>query len=141
MEKGNLPQDKSTALSKFTREVCYVKEKGHTVQELSTGWDVKTEALDAAWSEIDRRIEDARKLVEEGTKSPILFFMELTLMDFPTLSGYTGFWKFTIKRHFKPQVFKKLSDKKLQAYAKAFKITVDELVSFNAKNINEYIKK
>lgn len=141
MEKEKLPQDKSKALSNFTREVCYVKEEGHTVQELSTGWDVKTEALDAAWSEIDRRIEDARKQVEEGKKSPILFFMELSLMDFPTLSGYTGFWKLTIKRHFKPSVFKKLSQKKLDTYAKAFKITVDQLVNFDAKKINEYIKK
>jgi len=140
MEKENLPQDKSKALSKFTREVCYVKEDGQTVQELSTGWDVKSEALDAAWSEIDRRIEDARKAVEAGEKSPILFFMELSLMDFPTLSGYTGFWKFTIKRHFKTQVFKKLSIKKLEIYAKAFKITVDQLVNFDAKNSNEYIK-
>ena len=141
MEKKKLPQDKSTALSDFTREVCYVKEEGQTVQELSTGWDVKTAALDAAWSEIDRRIEDARKAVENGEKSPILFFMELSLMDFPTLSGYTGFWKFTIKRHFKPGIFKKLSPKKLDIYAKAFKVTVDQLTNFDPKNIDEYIKK
>ena len=52
-------------------------------------------------------------------------------MDLTLLSGYTGFWKWTIKRHFKPSVFKKLNDKKLFNYSKAFEITIDELKSFN----------
>jgi hypothetical protein len=140
MKKDNLPQDHS-ALENFTREVCYVKDTGSKYeQSLSTGWEVKAEALNEAWKEINRRIEDARKAVENGEKSPVLFFMELNLMDFPTLSGYTGFWKFTIKRHMKPRVFKKLSEKKLGIYAKAFKISIEELISFDGKNIDKYTK-
>ncbi len=141
MKKDNLPQDHS-ALENFTREVCYVKDKGSKYeQSLSTGWEVKAEALNEAWKEINRRIEDARKAVESGEKSPVLFFMELNLMDFPTLCGYTGFWKFTIKRHMKPRVFKKLSEKKLGIYAKAFKISIEELIHFDGKNIDKYTKK
>ncbi len=140
MKKDSLPQDPS-ALKNFTREVCYVKdEDGKYEQGLSTGWNVKADALDEAWVEINRRIEEAAKQVELGKKSPILFFMELRLMDFPTLSGYTGFWKFTIKLHMKPNVFKKLSEKKLKIYAKVFKISVDELMSFDGRNIERYTK-
>jgi hypothetical protein len=51
-------------------------------------------------------------------------------MDFQILSGYTGFWKFTIKRHMKPNVFKSLSEEKLKRYAKAFDVSVDELKNF-----------
>ena len=49
------------------------------------------------------------------------------LMDLQILSQYTGFWKMTIKRHFKPSVFKKLSDSKLNDYAKVFKVTTSAL--------------
>lgn len=138
MEKDKLPQDHS-ALANFTREVCYVKsDDGKYEQGLSTGWEVKADALNLAWDDINQRIIDAAKSVAIGDKSPVLFFMELRLMDFPTLSGYTGFWKVTIKRHMKPSVFKKLNNKKLQKYAEVFKITVDELKSFDGKDIDRY---
>ena len=134
MKKKDLPQDKS-GLEDFTREVYYVKnEEGKYETALSSGWQVKNDALDGAWDEIARRCEDAKKAFLAGEKSPILFFMELNLMDMPTLSGYTGFWSFSIKRHLKPNVFKKMSDKKLERYAKAFRITIEELKNFDGKD-------
>ncbi len=130
MKKEELPQDDS-ALKVMTRELCYVKDNdGKYTTGLSTGWDVKKQALDNAWEEINERVEEAKKAVRSGEKSPIHYFMELRLMDMPVLSGYTGFWGFNIKRHMKPDVFKSLSDKKLAIYAKAFDITIDELKNF-----------
>ncbi|MBC7694321.1 MAG: hypothetical protein H7141_02635 [Burkholderiales bacterium] len=131
MKKEDLPQDPS-ALVGVTREVCYVKDaSGKYVSDLSTGWDVKKQALDNAWDDIKERVEGASAKVKNGEVSPVFYFMELKLMDLTLLSGYTGFWKWTIKRHFKPSVFKNLSDKKLATYAKAFDITVKELKNFN----------
>jgi hypothetical protein len=130
MKKENLPQDKS-ALEQVTRELCYVKdETGHYTTDLSSGWEVKKDALDNAWDDIHQRVEEARLAVKQGSRSPVYYFMELRLMDFPVLSGYTGFWKITIKRHLKPGVFSRLADSKLEKYAKAFDITLDELKSF-----------
>lgn len=130
MKKEELPQDES-ALASMTRELMYVKDKeGKYTTDLSTGWDVKKQALDNAWDDIKERTEEARKAVANGEKSPIYYFMELRIMDFPVLSGYTGFWAFTIKRHMKPNVFKSLSEKKLTIYAKAFEISVEELKNF-----------
>lgn len=130
MKKDEIPQDDS-ALKSMTRELLYVKDKdGKYTTGLSTGWQVKKEALDNAWEDINDRVEQARLAVKNGEKSPIYYFMELNLMDIPVLSGYTGFWSFSIKRHLKPNVFKKLSDKKLAAYAKAFGKTLDELKNF-----------
>lgn len=141
MEKDKLPQDKS-ALKDFTREVNYVKDEGGKYEKaLSTGWNVKAEALSEAWKEINRRIKEAGEAVQSGEKSPVVFFMEVNLMDLPTLAGYTGFWKWTIKRHFKPNVFKKLSDKKLGRYASAFKISIEELKHFDGTNIDKYTRK
>lgn len=130
MKKEDLPQDES-ALKKVTRELCYVKNAdGKYTTDLSTGWEVKKEALDSAWDDIKERVEEARLAVKNEEKSPICYFMELKIMDMTVLSGYTGFWRFNIKRHMKPNVFKKLNDEKLKAYASAFEISVDELRNF-----------
>jgi len=127
MKKKDLPQDDST-LGDVTRELCYTQdESGEYTTGLSKGWEVKAKALDVAWEDIRERTAEARTKVKNGEASPILFFMELRLMDLAILSGYTGFWKWTIKRHLKPKNFKKLSNKKLQKYADAFDVSIDDL--------------
>jgi hypothetical protein len=127
MKKENVPQDMG-ALGKVTKEVCYATDaSGKYTTELSTGWDVKKEALDVAWKDVEERIANAKQRVLNGEASPLLFFMEFRLMDPGILSDYTGYWKWQIKRHLKPEVFKRLSEKKLQKYAEAFNVKVDDL--------------
>lgn len=131
MKKEDLPQDK-TAITGVFREVCYVKDvNGKYTSDLSTGWEVKQKALDNAWDDINEKVSLAAIQVKKGEISPIYYFMEVKLMDLTLLSSYTGFWKWTIKRHFKPSVFKALSQQKLSIYAKAFDISVEELKTFN----------
>lgn len=116
------------ALGKITKEVCYATDStGKYVTELSSGWDVKIGALDVAWKDVKERIALAKQKVLNGEASPLLFFMEYRLMDMEILAGYSGFWKWQVKRHLKPDVFKKLSDKKLQKYADAFNVKVEDL--------------
>lgn len=127
MKKEDVPQDKS-ALDKFTKELCYVLDNsGNYVTTLSTGWEVKTTALEMAWKDIDYRIELVREKVLKKEVSPILFFMEARLMDLEITAAYTGFWQWQIKRHLKPEVFDKLSQKKLNKYAKAFNVSSEDL--------------
>lgn len=134
MKKEDIPQDDG-ALNKLTKEVVYaVDQSGKYTTELSTGWEVKAEALDLAWQDIGNRIEQARQKVINGEASPLLYFIELRLMDIGIVSAYTGFWKWTIRRHMKPAVFNKLSVEKLQKYAAAFNVTVEE---FKTMNVHE----
>ena len=127
MKKENVPQDMG-ALGKITKEVCYATDSsGKYVTELSSGWDVKSGALDVAWKDVEERITKAKQKVLNGEASPLLFFMEYRLMDIEILAGYSGFWAWQVKRHLKPDVFKKLSDKKLQKYADAFNVKVEDL--------------
>lgn len=127
MKKDEIPQDPSH-LDKLTKEVCYaVDSEGKYVTELSTGWEVKATALDVAWKDIEQRIAAAKQKVLNKEASPLLFFMELRLMDPGIVSAYTGFWKWTVKRHLTPAGFKNLSEKKLQKYAAAFNVSVTEL--------------
>jgi hypothetical protein len=129
MKKDEVPQDLSS-LGKITKEVCYATDStGKYVTELSSGWDVKIKALDVAWEDIAKRIEIAKVQVLNNQASPLLFFMEYRLMDLSILADYTGFWKWQIKQHLKPAVFDKLSDQKLQKYADAFNIKVEDLKS------------
>jgi hypothetical protein len=131
MKKENVPQDVSS-LGKITKEVCYATDStGKYVTELSSGWDVKINALDAAWDDITKRREKARRKVMANEASPILFFMEFRLMDINLLADYTGFWKLQIKRHLKPEVFNTLPEKKLQKYAEAFNVKVADLKTMN----------
>jgi len=130
MKKDEIPHDLG-ALGKVTKEVCYaVDDSGKYTTELSEGWEIKAKALDVAWQDVEERINRAKQKVISGEASPLLYLMELKLMDIPIVSAYTGIWKWQVKNHLKPSAFKKLSDKKLQKYAEVFETTVD-----NIKNI------
>ncbi len=131
MKKEEIPQDDG-ALNKLTKEVVYaVDSSGKYSTELSTGWDVKTKALDVAWQDIEKRIEDARQKVLRNEASPVLYFMELRLMDIGIVAAYTGFWKWTIKKHLRAEAFKNLSEARLKKYAGAFNVSVEELKTMN----------
>ncbi len=131
MDKKDIPQDHS-ALVNYIKELCYaVGEDGQYTTANSTGWDVKTNALNVAWQDIEQRIIAAYNKVKNHEVSPILYFMELRLMDIGILSAYTGFWKWTIKRHLKPAVFIKLDNKILSKYALVFEIDVEDLKTEN----------
>ena len=128
MKKTDVPQDKSYLEDKNMREVCYaLDENGNYTTELSSGWSPKTLALDQALEELEQRTKAAKERFLTGVSSPIEYYMELHKMDVGILASYVGFWQWKVKRHFKPSVFKKLSDKTLNKYAEAFDISVEEL--------------
>jgi hypothetical protein len=127
MKKDEVPQDLSS-LGKITKEICYATDdSGKYTTELSQGWDVKMSALDVAWEDIAERVKGAREKVLKQEASPLLYFMELKLMDIGVLAAYSGFWKWQVRRHLRPTVFRKLSDRKLRRYAEVFDISIDDL--------------
>ena len=128
MEKKNVPQDKSKLANKNIKELCYaVDENGNYTTELSTGWEPKTVVLTKAIEEIEERIADAKNKVRAKLTSPIEYYMEVNKMDLPILASYVGMWKWRVKRHFKPAVFKKLNTKILKKYAAVFNISIEQL--------------
>jgi len=131
MKKEDVPQDPGS-LGKVTKELCYATdETGKYTTELSQGWEVKTGALDVAWQDIAERVAAAKAKVLRQEASPLLYFMELKLMDVAVLAGYTGFWKWQVRRHLRPVVFSKLSERKLCRYAEIFEVSVSDLISLN----------
>lgn len=134
MKKQDLPQDESNLKSANISEVLYVTDENNNYTTAnSSGWNVKKAALEESLSLINERIEDAKQKVSNGIASPILYFMELNKMDLQVLAAYVGKWQWTVKRHSKPKIFKKLSDSTLKKYADTFGISVDELKNFDGK--------
>ena len=128
MKKSEVPQDESNLASTNLRELCYaVDENGEYTTEHTTGWDPKTIALSNAIDDIKERVATAKAKVLANETSPIEYYMELHKMDLPVLASYVGVWKWRVKRHFKPSVFKKLGSKMLQKYADTFDISIKEL--------------
>ena len=126
MKESELPQEKG-ALQDFT-ELCYVTDdEGNYTTLSSSGWEVKSIALEASLSRLQEQIDEAKADVLAGRKSPIVYYMLLNRMDWAVLADAMHRWQWVIKRHAKPSIFKKLSTKTLQQYAEVFGITVEEL--------------
>lgn len=134
MKKQDLPQDESNLQSANMTEVLYVTDENDNYTTAnSIGWDAKKAALEESMELINERIEEAKQNVANNLVSPIVYFMELNKMDMQVLAAYVNMWQWTVKRHAKPKIFKKLSDSTLKKYADAFEISVEELKNFNGK--------
>ncbi|PIE49003.1 MAG: hypothetical protein CSA39_04940 [Flavobacteriales bacterium] len=134
MKKEDVPQDKSNLESANFRELCYaVDEDGNYITANSTGWEPKTVALDNAIAVLKGRAAAAKKQVMAGVASPVVYYMEVCKMDLPTLAAYMNMWKWRVKRHFKPKVFKMLSRRIKRKYADVFNISLEEL-----KNVEKH---
>lgn len=128
MKTNEVPQDDENLLAGATRDVCYaIDENGKYTKVLSTGWAPKNVVIKQAWDVINEQVEEARQEVLAGKKSPLYFHMERCMMDVSLVSDYTGFSKGTVKKHFEPAVFEKLSTKDLEKYAETFNITIEEI--------------
>ncbi|MBD8083570.1 hypothetical protein [Chryseobacterium caseinilyticum] len=134
MKKQDIPQDESNLQSANMTEMLYVTDENNNYTTAqSIGWEAKKAALDESMQLINERIEEAKQNVANNVASPIVYFMELNKMDLQVLAAYVGKWQWTVKRHAKPNIFKKLSDSTLKKYADTFGISVDELKNFNGK--------
>lgn len=110
------------------QELCYaVDDDGKFVTVQSTGWDVKTVVLNESLKLIEERVEHAKGQYLSGKVSPVPYYMELNKMDLPLLASYMRIHRWFIKRHFKPSVFKNLSQKTLEKYADVFEVPLEEL--------------
>ncbi len=135
MKKDQVPQDDENLLEGKFKVLKYaMDDEGKYIGVGSKGWEPENVALKQAWEVINEKVEEARQLVLQGKASPILYFMEKNLMDAKLLASHSGYFTWTVKRHLKPDVFKKLSEKRLENYARVFNISVQELITLKEKN-------
>lgn len=132
MKVNEVPQDpKDFKGADDARKLVYAVDKdGKYTGVNSAGWDAENTATRQVWDDVDEALAETLVQVKAGTISPIAYFMQKSLMDVGLLAKYMGKWKWTIKRHMKPEVFRKLSPDTLSKYASVFNITVNELTTF-----------
>jgi hypothetical protein len=129
MKKKNVPQDPGI-IENYGHELCYaVDNEGKYTLVPSIGWEPKNIANKQAWQVIDQEIELALGQINKGRKSPIAYYMAKHQMDIGLLANYMGLYRWQVKRHLKPAVFKRLKEKTLKAYADLFDLCVSELGS------------
>ncbi len=135
MEKDKVPQEDSNILEGKVKMLKYaVDENGNYTKVSSVGWEPETIVLSLAWDEIHEKIEAVRIRVLANEISPIAYYIEKEMLDIKLLSQYVGYFSFQVKRHLKPSIFKKLSQKQLEKYAKAFQITTEQLLDITLEN-------
>ena len=76
------------------------------------------------------KAEEVRQRVLRNESSPIEYFMYKRLLDPKALAQAMDMAVWRLKRHFKPNVFRKLDQNKLQEYANIFNVHVDDLINF-----------
>lgn len=126
MDINDIPQDDSK-IFRGQRKVIYATRNGKFEAGKTTGWEDEEFATEQAVDDLNQLTEDAKQAVEKGEKSVIYYLMYKNRYDLQSLAQATGFWQWQIKRHFRPEVFAKLSENKLEIYARGFRVEIKQL--------------
>ena len=128
MKVEEVPQDLKFFKNTIVRDVAYaVAETGNYTSVISDGWEVKHDALDVTWEDINEKCEEIRKQVLTGKLSPLTYHLEKNIMSVGLFAKYAGESKRKIKQQFNPEKFKNLNEDKLRKYAEILRISVNEL--------------
>jgi len=133
MKQSNVPQDNVSTYAGNRKAIYAVDDKGRFGIVASTGWEAEEAATRQALETLEAETETAYVEVESGQASPLLYHMYARRMDLQLLSESTGLFKWRIRRHLRPAVFAKLSDKILARYAEALGMEVGALRSLPPK--------
>ena len=131
MKVKDVPQDNMKIRGRNSRYVTYaLDENGNYAQVLHEGWEVQETAILSLEKMFNELAEEARERVRKNETSPIEYFMHHFLLDVPLFAAQMGTSQRKIKKHFKPDIFKKMDDRTLQEYADFFRIDINEIKNF-----------
>jgi hypothetical protein len=127
MEEKSNPVYKNQAYGQY-RELLY-SQYADGKFEKNVGYHDESDRipLQQGWDMVNERIAEARQKVKAGEASPISYYMEKMMVTPLDLSMHAGIMVWRVKRHLKPKVFSRLSEKTLKKYAEAFNITIEQL--------------
>ncbi len=127
MKKEQVPQDSCKSYDGHKKLIYAVDDNGHYQGVQSSGWEVEGFATEMAVQALDEQISEMKQAFLMGQVSPIAYYLPRYRFDLMSLAHATGFFQWQIKRHMKPEIFAKLSPKKLTKYCEAFNISLEHL--------------
>lgn len=130
MKVNEVPQDNIRTLAGEKKLLYALDEDGRYTGATTTGWEVEETVLIDALEDYDRKAEEARQRVLKKQSSPIEYFMYMRRMDLTTLAQAMGLFRWQVKRHLKPGVFRRLDPAFLQQYADLFRVPLPALTRF-----------
>jgi len=132
LKAKDVPQDDANMLQGKLREPIYsLDENGNYTTVQSVGANPKNEVMKEAWDQVNEKVEHARNKVLSGEMSPLGYYIEKNIMDIGLVAKYMGIWRWTVKRHLKPNIFARLKEETLEKYAQVFNITKEQLIDTN----------
>ncbi len=127
MDEGKVPQDRSRTYGGHKKLLYAKTDSGEYTAVTSSGWDAEEAVTVAAVEELERLAKDTWHAAKNGETSPLQYHMYARRMDIALLSQVTGLFQWRIRRHFRPQIFARLSDTILMRYGNALGIEVSLL--------------
>ena len=122
MKEDEVPQDRIPTYGGRRKLFYAVARDGDYVAVRSSGWEAEAIATGSALDEIERRRSDAWRRARAGATSPLEYYMYCRRMDLALLAKTTGFSRWRIRRHFRPAVYARLTDRILARYSEALGI-------------------
>lgn len=127
MRERDVPQEGNSTLGGYRRGVYAVADDGRVRLVTSRGWEVEEIVTSQVLQDFERHAREARERALAGLTSPLEAHMYRGRMDVALLSQITGLWRWRIRRHFRPQVFARLSPALRQRYADALGLSLEAL--------------
>lgn len=127
MDIDNVPQDTVSTYSGNKKAVYATDSDGQYAVVKSSGWNVEKEVTIQALEELQRKADQAYGAVVSGDMSPLYYHMYAQRMDLAILAQSVGIFKWRVKRHLKPAIFRVLSADLLSRYADALGVEVRQL--------------
>lgn len=122
MRERDVPQEGNAVLEGHRKAVYAVGEDGRLRIVPSRGWEVEETVTRQAVEDLERRAEEAKRRALAGQTSPLEYHMYRARMDVALLAQTTGLWRWRVRRHFRPDVFARLSPDLRRRYADALGI-------------------
>jgi hypothetical protein len=132
MLKDEVPQQDAKAFMGHSKALYALDKDGHYTIVPSSGWEAEEIVLDQAIHEYDQAAIKARARVLAGETSPMEYHMCKRRMDILLLAQSSGYFQWQVRRALRPEIFKSLSPSKLQRYAEALGLSIEQLQTLPA---------
>ena len=130
MKLSEVPQDAIKTLHGVKKALYALDEQGRYTRAVTSGWEAEETVLSQVLADFDEQAASALRRVKNNETSPVEYFMYKRWMDPLTLAQSMGLFRWQVRRHFSPSVFRRLDDRTLSAYAHLFGITLEALKGF-----------